>query len=92
MLGKIEGKRRGWQRMRRLDNTTNSMDMNLSKLRETVKDRECWNASVHGIAMNKTRLSTWTTTTSSTEQSNKYTAYSTFINNLAVHLGRSDNS
>ena len=49
MLGKIEGKRRGWQRMRRLDNTTNSMDMNLSKLRETVKDREARWAAVHGI-------------------------------------------
>ena len=50
MLGKIEGKRRkGWQRMGRLDNI-NSMDMNLSKFWETVKDREAWRTAVHGVA------------------------------------------
>ena len=50
MLGKTEGKRRGWQRMRWLDSTTNSPDMNLSKLREMVKNRETWCAAVPGIS------------------------------------------
>ena len=73
MLGKIEDRRRrGWQRMRRLNGITDSMDMGLGGLRELVMDRETWRGGVHGVTKSRTWLSYWTELNYTGECTNSY--------------------
>ena len=61
IFGKIEGRRRGWQKMKLLDGITDVMDMNLGKLREMVRDRKAWCVVVHGVTKSQTWLGDWKT-------------------------------
>ena len=73
MLGEIEGRRRkGEQKIRWLDGITDSMDMNLGKLLEMVRDREAWHATIHGVSTSQAWLGDWTTATINKIRSNQY--------------------